>query len=272
MGGFGPFDAWRAFLGGLDWVTTPIGPMSVTLQHNEGDNRATRQRPTWQYQFGFSQDPGVDPASGNTSAAGGGGAQTKGDNLGIKNQLKFGNILTFSNSYGLALSERNQSGSISRAKSLTFPALSTSLDRLERFKPITWFFTNASARFGFNQKIDSSWTGSLMTSAVKTTNFSPLLNLTGTIKKTIRFALTMDRNKTETSSQQSGIKATERYSRSWRVNADYSFSSPKGIPLPFLRKIRLKSQMSISSSTTSILRTAGTPSVLSARRLVDYIL
>jgi len=250
MGGFGPFDAWRAFLGGLDWVTTPIGPMSVTLQHNEGDNRATRQRPTWQYQFGFSQDPGVDPASGNTSAAGGGGAQTKGDNLGVKNQLKFGNILTFSNSYGLSLSERNQSGSISRAKSLTFPALSTSLDRLERFKPITWFFTNASARFGFNQKIDSSWTGSLMTSAVKTTNFSPLLNLTGTIKKTIRFALTMDRNKTETSSEQAGIKATERYSRSWRVNADYSFSSPKGIPLPFLRKIRLKSQMSISVAVT----------------------
>jgi cell surface protein SprA len=243
-GGFGPFDAWRAFLGGLDWITTPIGPLSVSFQHNEGDNQVTSKRPNWRYQFGLSESTGTGPAVGSISAASV-AAKTKSDNLGIKNQLKFANILTFSNSYSLSLSRRIQGASVNRSKSLTFPALATSLDRLERFKPIGWFLTGVSARFGFNQKIDSAWTGSTA-SRTKTTSFSPLLNLTGTIKKTIRFGFTVDQNKTETSSQLAGINPTERTSRSWRLNADYSFSSPKGIPLPFLRGIRLKSQMSIS--------------------------
>ncbi len=253
-GGFGPLAIWRGILGGFNWVTTPIGPLSITYGHNDAVSQNNlSSRPGLDFRFGLNTANEVLPPSLTTTASPGRPPPTRsnGDRLDIKNSIKFGSILTVSNSYGWSFNWREQSGSSTYTLSEAFPSLSTSLDRLERITPIGWIFTSAAVRSAYSQKFEEGGTGksrtpNSWTSKGWSSGFSPLISVSGTIHKTIRFGFSIANLTTRGVLNQKQPRPTRTETHSWDANFDYSFSSPKGIPIPLLRGIRLTSQMTMS--------------------------
>ncbi len=178
-------------------------------------------------------------------------AFTESESYSLKNSFKFANFLTVTNSYQKAISRREQVGTeSSRGESVSFPNLSTGLGQLERLPLIKWLFTNASAKTGYAAKHDVSYIGEAKNTDNVTKGFSPLLSFTGNMKKGIRFTLVMDQSESQSKPTSSRNTTTIRKSASQRMSFDYTFRSPNGIPLPFLRGIRLKSQMTVSLQIT----------------------
>jgi cell surface protein SprA len=252
-GVFGPVIIWRRFLDGLGWITTPIAPLSVTYSHSDAiTQNSLRERPGLGFQFGFATDTSqLPPVVVTSSSPGRVPTRSGSDRIDVKNSLKLGNILTIGNSYGWSMSRRQQSGSSNYTFSRSFPVLSTSFERLERITPVGWIFTNASIRTAYNHKYDEAGNGDkrspiYWTSKSWSSGFSPLVSVSGTIHKTIRCGFSMTDTKSHSEQNQKQSRPTDAHSTTWDVNLDYSFSSPKGIPIPLLRGIRLKSQMTMS--------------------------
>ncbi|MBI5869314.1 MAG: cell surface protein SprA [candidate division Zixibacteria bacterium] len=288
-GGFGPVAIWRGILGGFNWVTTPIGPLSITYGHNDAVSQNNlADRPGLDFRFGINTANEILPPIISTTASPGRvPTRSNGDRLDIKNNIKFANILTVSNSYGWSFNWREQSGSSTYTLSEAFPSLSTSFDRLERITPIGWIFTSAAVRSAYSQKFEEAGTGKARTTNSWTTKgwtrgFSPLVNVSGTIRKTIRFGFSIANLTTRGVLNQKQPRPTRTETRSWDANFDYSFSSPKGIPIPLLRGIRLTSQMTMSvrisgktsqsyvGDSTNVLRPGTSSTELSVSPQANY--
>ncbi|GAB4318975.1 MAG: hypothetical protein Kow0074_08510 [Candidatus Zixiibacteriota bacterium] len=254
-GSFDPLAPWRLVLKGFDFVTSPLDPISVSVSQVDTDRRNNLYaRPSMKYTFGINIDTVDVPRSSSGSiAAGQVDEQTVNRSLAAKNNIRIGRILTITNSYAWAKGERQQGINFPTvSQSTTFPDLSTGLSQLEKFLPIGWLLTNVSAKVAYRNKVDEGYiqedtirTGSRET---KTYGFQPLINLTGTTPQGMRISFVANRTTTESSGE--STPTTQRNASDWRFTLDYSFRSPGGIPLPFLRSIRINSQMSLSLSVS----------------------
>jgi len=248
--GLGVGSLWNGLIKGFRFVTSPIKPLNVSYSESDGANQQNLlERPDRLYQFGLSD---IDQLFARANLSNQSLAQqdrrTHRNSVTVKNTINFLGILDFGSSYSKAKSTTRQGGSSPTfTDSETFPSLTTSLSRLERFKPIGWVFRTASARFGYSQTNDET-RNSLTTSRQKGETYSPLFAIQGTTPQQIQLNFSLDRSSTITDNSTSG--QTKRASRQVRVTANYAFSSPNGIPLPFLRSIRLKSRMSLAVTVT----------------------
>lgn len=252
-GGFGPMTIWRGILSGFNFMTTPVGPLSITYGHNDAVSQNNlSDRPDLGFRFGVvTSNDHMPPVIATSASPGRVPTRSNGDRVDIKNSIKFLNLLNLSNSYGWSFSWREQSGSSTYTLSEAFPGLATSFDRLERITPIGWFFSSASVRSAYSRKFDEAGNGrsrgpNTWTTKAWTSGFSPLISVSGTIHKTIRFGFSMTNLTSRGIQNQKQPRPTKTESRSWDANFDYSFSSPKGLPIPLLRGIRLTSQMTMS--------------------------
>ncbi|MBI3871792.1 MAG: cell surface protein SprA [candidate division Zixibacteria bacterium] len=250
-GGLGPLGIWRGFMGGLRWLTSPIQPATVSYARAASDTRKDLiSRPSKMYQFGFDFGNVPPKTTGTTNSSYAQvDARTDRENFSVKNQVSFFKLLTFGTGYTFNSTVTNRAGSLSSTtKGTIFPSLTTSLDRIERFKPLGWIFSNASARFSYEKKNDKAFQADTLTASNTSVNYTPLVSISGTTLKGLRTTISVDRT-SAASAPQSSLK-TKRSTGSVRVTGDYSFSSPNGIPLPLLHGIRLHSQMSLSVAVT----------------------
>jgi hypothetical protein len=265
--GFTPLAAWRGFIKGMNLLTSPIDPLSMTFSRQNADTRSgLKYRPPTLYQFGLDlyQDTvfALKPNGGTSVART--DAFSESDAFTLKNNFRVGRFLTVASNYSEGVSRREQRGYLpNKTKSRTFPNLSTQLGQLEKIKPISWFLVNASFKTAYGYKLDQSFIGDSLTSETTNEGFSPLFSLTGQTKQGIRMTLSNDRTIAITHPSQAN--ATKRTSSATRLTLEYSFRSPNGIPLPFLRSIRLSSQLTMSMSvlrrtTTTLIAPNGTES------------
>ncbi|HUU44654.1 MAG TPA: cell surface protein SprA, partial [Acidobacteriota bacterium] len=248
LGGIG--SAWRLLMNGMKWLSSPFGTLSVNYTRGDGDvRRDLRVRPSRLYQFGFDLNEKVATAgsTANSSLAQQ-SSRSQRESINLKNNIDFLGILSFSNVYTRTTSKNTTAGSDSRKEGEVFPSLSTSLNRLERLKPLGWVFSSASMRFGYTRKTDLTFVGDKRDNKVTGENFSPLFSLRGTMRKGIQLDIVIDR--TSTVSQPRMGSSTKSLTRQVRVTSSFSFASPNGIPIPFLRKLRFKSRLSLSISVT----------------------
>jgi hypothetical protein len=252
-GGPGVMDLWRGFISGLSLLTSPIEPVTVNYSQGNRSQLANQDdRPTFAYRFGFS-DNSYTVFRPGPRAQTQVDATTTDNTLRIRNNLKFLRFLTLNSEFGHTESKRVQYDqsltSENSSEATTFPSLSTSFNQVEKIIPFRWIFANATASIAYSQSENKSWTGerdSLNTPTSESTNkgFSPLLKLSGTTKKGVR--LNFEISNTENEAFRATGTQSRTESNAWTLSGDYSFRSPNGIPLPFLRSLRFNSQLSLS--------------------------
>ncbi len=248
-GGAMPVNAWRSLMGGMRWVTSPIGQTTLSFGRTDTDSRRDLyKRPSWRYQFGIDLEEET-PLAGNV----GGGSNTlvntksERETFSVKNQLNFFNLLNISSGYTKNRSSTIKTGSNNSTESEIFPSLSTGFQRLERLIPFKWLFTSATARVGYERKKDASFTNGQIQSETSSRAFTPLVSIQGTMKSGFTTNFVYETGDADTRQFVSKQKSHKDAS-SIRVTGNYSFSSPNGIPLPILRGLRLRSTMSLSVS------------------------
>lgn len=247
-GGAMPVDAWRSLMGGLRWLTSPIGATTLNYGRSNGDTRRDLDnRPTWRYRFGFDLDERT-PLAPNLGSGSQILVNTKSDKetFSAKNQINLFGVINLSSGYTANKTSTIKAGSSSNAtEGVIFPSLSTGLQRLERFFLLRWLFSSASARFGYERKRDEAFTGGVRQSETITKQFAPLFSVQGTTKNGITTNVSYDVGDAETR-QFNNRQILRKEASSLRITGNYSFSSPNGIPLPILRGLRLRSTMSLS--------------------------
>ncbi|MEW5700802.1 MAG: cell surface protein SprA [Candidatus Zixiibacteriota bacterium] len=250
QGGFVAFGAWDALLSGLRWLTSPIGAMSLSYGRSDRDARQNlANRPSQFYQFGWRLDELVPRSATGIQGTGQVDSRSRRETYGVKNQLNFFKILTFGSSYGFSRTQNVTAGSRTRAEGTEFPSLTTGLQRLERFKPLGWVFSTASASFGYTRKKEKSYQNDDLNGNTVTEDFRPLLRIVGSTRKGLQVTMQWDRGSSTNEPRFSAAK-TKGSSSGMSLTTNYTFSSPNGIPLPILRAIRLRSQMSLSVTLT----------------------
>ena len=246
QGGFVGLSAWQALIGGLRWLTSPIGPMSVNYGRSDRDARQGLVfRPSQLYRIGWRLDEVVPVADSIGQSVAQVDARSRRETYGVRNQVSFLKALTFGSSYSFSSQQNITAGSKSRSEGTEFPALTTQLQRIERFKPIGWVFSTASASFSYLRKSEKSYQGEVLNQNTTTETFRPFLRVTGTTRKGLQLTMELDRG-ANTSEPRFAAAKTKRTTSELSLTSSYTFSSPNGIPLPILRGLRLRSQMSLS--------------------------
>jgi cell surface protein SprA len=248
-GGAMPIDAWRSLMGSLRWLTSPVGQTTLNYGRTDTDARKDLQRrPTWRYRFGIDLDEEtpLSTTSGNSSQT---LVNTRGEKetFSAKNQLNLFNLLNISSGYTKNRNSTIKSGSDNTTEGTIFPSLSTGLQRLERYVPFRWLFSSATARLGYERKIDQSFTNGQQQSETVSRAFTPLFSVQGTMKNGFTTNVVYETGSAD-SRQFVNRQKSHKTGSSVRVTGNYSFSSPNGIPLPILRGLRLRSTMSLAVS------------------------
>ncbi|MGB8657656.1 MAG: cell surface protein SprA [Candidatus Zixiibacteriota bacterium] len=237
---FNPFGLLRI-------LSRRIDPVNVTFRRNKLFSKSgLLGRPSLSYRLGFIDDPQV----GREGVAQSADQVTITDSYTAKSGFRLLTVdvgTNYSKSIGLNTTATDGTKTVSTR----FPDLIFNLNRLGNLKLLKRYFTNVTYGFGYFKQIDqtgSEWTGE--TYSRKTgEHFTPLAAFsmdwkTG-IRTTVRWTrdVTTDQDLRNLGGTQS---VTKNYSNSIQINNNYSFSAPQGIKLPFLRKIKFRSNLTLS--------------------------
>jgi len=228
-------------------LTKRIDPVNVTYRRTQTFSKSgLLARPTWAYRLGFIDDPKVARTGVAQSA----------DRIGISDAYSFKSgisLLTTHSGLGYSktINRTITATDATKTTSTRFPDFGFTLNKLGSLKLIKRFFTSFNYSFGYSKQIDESGsekTGETFTRKTSE-NLSPLASFSMNWKKGIQTTLRLtrgiitDRNLRKTGGNQS---ITKDYDNSLRIDNSYSFSAPQGIKLPFLRKIKFRSNLSLS--------------------------
>ncbi len=170
-------------------------------------------------------------------------------------RLKLGNI-GISYSYDYAVEKGVTSGIGNAAYSLTWPSFNITISRIERY--LKKWATSSNLSLGFSRNTDRSGSlapdGKLLIRGSrlgKRNSFSPLIGWQTTWQKRINTNLSINY---ATSSDEINLTGPPQNQTSRTVTKDkgidfsisHAFSAPKGIKLPFLPKIKLTQELSLS--------------------------
>ncbi len=228
-------------------LTQRIDPVNVSYSKNQTFSKSgLLARPTLSYRLGFTDDPRVGRK----------GVAQSTDRVSISEAYtaKSGfNLLSIS--VGMDY-QRNISRTITATEATKntgtrFPDFGFSLNQLGKLKLIKKFFTTFTYNFGYFKQTDESGserTGETFGKRISE-NFSPLASISMSWKNGIRTTVKItkkiatDQNLRRYAGNQS---VTKNYDNSVAIGNSYSFSAPHGIKLPFLKKIKFKSTLSLS--------------------------
>jgi hypothetical protein len=207
---------------------------------------SVRSRPDWKYRFGlidyFVYDTTQPPTINRDYT----------DNFNLTSGATFQD-LNVRFRFDHSLSKTYYGASATSSRSTTWPDLSISVARIERFFKKWATSSNISAgysrRSDLNGNFDPTTNTLLPTGQSKSVsnNFSPVFSWQATWKNRIstNFGFNYSKSKSENVDIQT---AANNETRSGTFGISYSFSAPQGIKLPGLKKIRFSSDLSLTGS------------------------
>jgi len=138
-----------------------------------------------------------------------------------------------------------------KSTSTRFPDFGLSFNRLGNLKFLKRFFTAVTYNFGYFKQVDQTGSERTGENTSRTTaqSFTPLASFSLDWKKGIRSSIkyTRDIKTNENLKTAGGNQSIDKnYSKLLSITNSYSFSAPRGIKLPFLRRIKFNSNLSLS--------------------------
>ncbi|MDH4223606.1 MAG: cell surface protein SprA, partial [candidate division Zixibacteria bacterium] len=244
----------------LNWIREFVGGLSYNLQTLNINYRIAEsssksgllKRPSLAYQFGFTHEANV-PLSPDPKFSTSDGRRTS-KLLDLSSGLKISTDISISSiRYSRIITTTLASGKPVRNIDLIFPDMRVTWNRLESLIFFKRFAASANYAFGFKKEVKTTEDGITYrpTDREIITSFSPLVSLTMTLKNKVQTNFNLDRQATEKrnlSYQEGGIEKSLSTSETYTVNTSYSFSAPKGLKLPFLKKIKFRSTLNLSLS------------------------
>jgi hypothetical protein len=228
-------------------LTKRIDPVSGSYQKNENFSRSgLLSRPSLAYRLGFTSDPkvGRKGMSQSTDGITTQEAYTAGSGirlLGTKINL----------SYAKNIGKTNTSTGDNKNTSIAFPDFNFGWSNLAKIWPLKKLVKSAVYKFDYSKKEDKSErekTGELLSK-----NTSERFSHEAAFSRSWKNGATTNLNIRKDygfgqSLQNPGHNrsATKNYGNSISLSHSYSFSAPQGMKIPFLRKIKFKSQLSLS--------------------------
>jgi len=224
-----------------------IDPVTGSYQRNEDFTRSgLLSRPPLAYRLGFTNDPKVERKGTLQSTD----RITRQDSYAARSGVNLlGTKVNFS--YSEKIGRTKISTGDTKNTSTVFPDFDFGWSNLGKIWLLKKFVHNLTYKFDYSKKEDKSEkekTGELI-SEKTSESISHLATLSYNWKRGIKTSLNIKRDYgTEQSLQGVGRNrnATKNYKNSISLNNKYSFSAPKGIKIPFLRKIKFKSTLSLS--------------------------
>jgi hypothetical protein len=228
-------------------LTKRIDPMAMKYQTTRQFTRSgLLSRPSLAYRWGFADEPKVE----RTGVANSRDRVTFTDkynaNSGIsilKTKVKF--------AYAKTVGRTKASTGDTKNTSTTFPDFNFGWSDLGKIWLLKKMVHGLSYKFSYSKKQDKSEkekTGELV-SEKTSERFSHLVTVSRNWRGGAKTSLNVKRDYgTDQSLQGVGRNrnATKNYKNSVGLNNSYSFSAPHGLKIPFLRKIRFKSTLSLS--------------------------
>jgi len=241
--GINPLETVRGFIGNL---SQNLSALSINYRITKTSSKSgLLARPSLSYQFGFTHKSDVPLTTGTETKSDGLNTQTS---LDLSSGLRISSDINISSfRYSRTVTNTLGSGQPNENTSKTFPDLSITWGSLEKIKLLKRFATSAYYSFGYRKKVDEARDGIQykLNKRDISTSFSPMFSLNMTLKNGVQTSWKWDKQITENrniAQPNTGISTSNSYS----ANAAYSFSAPKGIKLPFLKKIKFRSNLAIS--------------------------
>lgn len=228
-----------------------IDPVKVSYRKSQNfSRRGLLDRPALAYRLGFVDDPGVGSSGESQSTD----RVTEREDYSVKSGFELLSTHIDFN-YTRNVNRTVTATEATRLTATRFPDFGFALRNLANLWLLKTFFTSFSYNLGYFKRVEES--GSDRTGEAfnrKTSeNFSPLASVSMTWKKGIQSSVKMTRKVTtdENLRRQGGNQSvTKAYDNSINITNKYSFSAPHGIKLPFLKKIKFKSSLSLSANVT----------------------
>ncbi len=147
-------------------------------------------------------------------------------------------------------------------KTVGFPDVTIRWGNLGSIGPFKSLMESSSLDFGYSRRLEEKGSEGLkkLTSRAVSKDFSPLLSWTARWKKNLSTTLKTARSESEVENFLGSGTTTKREERTNSFGISYSFSSPKGIRLPFIgKKVKFTSNLNLSldiSTRQSLEQTA----------------
>lgn len=239
------FIVLRPFLFAIRLVTNRIDPLKFS--YSKSDDYATSgllDRPTYAFQFGLTKDPGVDSREVEGSARRFNDSQTKSYSAQSAVDFILGSRIStrYTERVSTSITRKQES------RSTTFPDLSVTFSRLERFKILGWLFKSLSVNSGYSHKLDESinTNSGEKSKEIVTDAFSPLANVSITWPKGVKTELRYETSTNTTKSFTGAAREQINESRTVSMSNSYNFRSPTGVKIPLLGRLKFQSTLSLS--------------------------
>ncbi len=245
------FTAPKKLVGGIWGAIRSIKPIrGYYVKDKRLDRQGLIERPSWQYMFGFADNPrAAEKASqGRTSPGQSNYSDTYSFDSGIQPVANLDIGLNYNNKKTIS---RRPSSDPTKSTSITFPDITVTLSGVEKAPLFKKFSKTASFQFGYSKKVDEDGRADINQIYTRDTSrrFAPLmgltLNLINNVRGGIRYESTKGKNQNLRGEGQANITRNNS-ENSLTINMSYSLSAPQGLKLPFLKRVKFNSQLTIS--------------------------
>lgn len=246
-----PAWVWNRFIGLLKAIQPIRGSYTKDRKLNL---RGLTARPSWQYLFGFVEDPRVPIKT--TTGLSGPSQSIYSDDYHLDSGLQPGHGLTINGGYSLRNSITRSSNDPTYVKSVTFPDLTASLQGLEKIFIFKKFASSVALSSSYSKKVDDNGRADshLLLTRNTTNQWAPLVGLAVNFPSNLRASLTYNQSKNSVlNTDGNGLSNRNTFGqdRSIKLSFSYSFTAPQGMKLPLLNRIKFNSQLSMSLDITS---------------------
>ncbi|UCE18235.1 MAG: cell surface protein SprA [Gemmatimonadota bacterium] len=255
--------SYKRVLGTLKYVTDRFQSVSASFQKDRRSNWfSLLGRPTLDYQFGFSSEPGIgsDPnLTGQTHTSSSGQGWSAKSGLNLMAGVNVSTSISSDNKSTVSSTGRSDS------RTMTFPQVSTRWGDFGKLYLIRNLVQSSSLDFSYTEKKTEEGTDNfkVLRSESVNKNFSPLFSWSATWAKNLSSTLTSNRTETVNTDHQRDTETVQTNS-SLRASFKYSFSAPQGITLPLFGKVKFQSNLNVNldfklDNTKNITKNAANP-------------
>jgi len=243
--------------GSVDWIRKKLGFLANRINPLVGSVSRSKSfkrsglfgRPSFKYQLGLVDAPGVGMKPTVSGALNDNVTMT--DSYGLRSGMKVLKSADISLSYSQAITDMRNPTSRTENRSKTFPDLSFSWNNINRFGPLNRYLNSWGFKSGYSKKVDISRDKLVNEPKNRSTSisFSPLVSFSLAWKNGIQTNLTA--NKSEDKQEDLRTRGSSREviigtDKNITLTNSYSFRAPHGIKLPFLKKLKFESNLSLS--------------------------
>ncbi len=261
----------KRVFGGVRQIFRSIKPVRATYQKDKKlARRGLLERPNWMYVFGFADHPRA--ATKTTSGLTRTDNTVLTDSYRLESGLQPIRSLDIRTSYSLRTQITRGTTDPTKLKSVTFPDINANITGLEKIALFKLIAKTVSYQFGYSKKVDEN--GREDTGEVYKRDtakiYSPIFGLNITFANNIRGTFRYDKSNSLSKNLRS-VGQSDREVKSSdsniKVSLSYSFTAPKGLKLPFLKRVKFDSQLSVSLDVS--IGNNKSESVTNGRKSVD---